>query len=121
MHQKISAKIDGIFPSGDQDEILCEVIIVTKNITPPAIRRALTNFLANTNFSEHLLYNFESEVDDQNIKEWLSNCEIEHPELKADDPFGHEHLEAGTFHSDRKNDNHATLYLVYERRYLENE
>ena len=120
MHEKIIAKIDLNFPD-DYDVLTSKEIEVGKNLLAEEVEAAVIEYLANTNFSEHSLYDFGYETDTKSITQWIAECQGQHSKLTVENPECDEHLHIGTFKSDHKYAGHAVLLLVYERRYLENE
>ena len=119
MHEKISVRADVSYP-GEYDELYSKTIKVGKNLSADEINTAVIQYLTNTNFSNHLLYDFDY-CPDENIKNWLAKCKGEYANLPQEAPHADEEHQIGTFKSDNKHTNYAILTLVYERQYLENE
>ena len=120
MHENLLAKIE-VAHSDQYQEILCKTIKTAKDLTIYETLAALMEFLANTNFTEHLICDLQASVDPKEIENWLAESKKQYPHLTAEDPAADEHLFVGAFTSDHKHTQYAHLYLVYERRYLENE
>ena len=120
MHEKLIAKIDLTYPD-EYDQLHSEVIKTGKNLSDHQVEAAIIEYIANTDFSKHLLYDFEYQADSDTIKDWMRLCREEYTKLTIKDPMCDEDLIIGMFKSDNKYTNYANLHIMYERRYLENE
>jgi len=121
MHEKIQVRVDLSYPD-EYNPLFEKNILTKKNITGPQVEAAIMEWLANTNFSsDHQIYDFEYDGCTTSIGEWLAECKKEHSDLTIEEPASDEELTIGTFKSDHKYAGYATVLLVYERRYLENE
>ena len=121
MHQKITAKLSYRYPAQDQEVLYTEVIKVGKDLSDQKVEAAMIQFLANTDFVKHLLYDFEYEVDSDTIQDWMRLCRKDHQKLTPQNPAHDESLTIGTFKSDHRHTEYANLHIIYEQRYLENE
>ena len=119
MHENISVRIELSYPD-EYDELFCKTIKVGKNLTATEINTALIQYLTNTDFHKHLLYDFEYSPENE-IQNWLADCKKEYLQLTIESPHSDNEIQIGTFKSDHKHTQYANLHLNYERRYLENE
>ena len=122
MHQKIIARLELLYVSGDPSELLSQTIKIGKNLSDHQVEASIIGFLANTDFSgKYNCHSFEYQCDSKSIKSWLQYCREQHEELTIEDPESDEYLNVGEFKIDHKYCQYALLQILYHKRYLENE
>ena len=122
MHEKIVAKLELPYVSRDTAELDSKILKSGKNLSDHQVEAAIIQFLANTNFSDkYNCYDFNYNIDSDEIKDWLRYCREQYENLSVKDPACDEYLEAGEFKIDHKYCSYAHFKIFYHRRYLENE